>query len=249
MSKTDALRGAYCPLIVPFRDENIDYDTYGKLIERQIAEGTHGLLVNATSGEPTMLTLEERAQLVEFVIKTSAGRRPVCAGTASESFDENASLVDRFDKAGADSILVVTPFYSAPPQRGAVSYFANLGVRTKRPFLIYHIPARARALPSRSTRWPPSKTGCRILAASRTPIPILASSPARWHSNGRRLSSFYFAGNRNVAHSVCQCDIELLLHGPRRRGADQGDCRGVRSRYRHHARRPGRLVESLVRPI
>jgi Dihydrodipicolinate synthetase family len=231
MSKTDALRGAYCPLIVPFRDENIDYDTYGKLIERQIAEGTHGLLVNATSGEPTMLTLEERAQLVEFVIKTSAGRRPVCAGTASESFDENASLVDRFDKAGADSI------------------FANLGVRTKRPLLIYHIPARARALPSRSTRWPPSKTGCRILAASRTPIPILASSPARWHSNGRRLSSFYFAGNRNVAHSVCQCDIELLLHGPRRRGADQGDCRGVRSRYRHHARRPGRLVESLVRPI
>ncbi len=61
MSKTDALRGAYCPLIVPFRDEKIDYDTYGKLIERQIAEGTHGLLVNATSGEPTMLTLEERA--------------------------------------------------------------------------------------------------------------------------------------------------------------------------------------------
>ena len=137
------MRGAYCPLIVPFRDEKIDYDTYGELIERQIAEGTDGLLVNATSGEPTMLTLEERGQLVEFVIKTSAGRRPVCAGTASESFDENASLVDRFDKAGADSILVVTRFYSAPPQRGAISYFASLGARTKRPFLIYHIPARA----------------------------------------------------------------------------------------------------------
>jgi len=85
MPQTDALRGAYCPLIVPFRDGKIDYDTYGELIERQIAEGTHGLLVNATSGERTMLTLEERAQLVEFVIKTSAGRRPVCAGTASES--------------------------------------------------------------------------------------------------------------------------------------------------------------------
>ena len=80
MSKTDVLRGAYCPLIVPFRDETIDYDTYGKLIERQIAEGTHGLLVNATSGEPTMLTLEERAQLVEFVIKISAGRPPRLRG-------------------------------------------------------------------------------------------------------------------------------------------------------------------------
>jgi dihydrodipicolinate synthase/N-acetylneuraminate lyase len=63
MPPTDALRGAYCPLIVPFCEGKIDYDTYGKLIERQIAEGTHGLLVNATSGEPTMLTLQERADL------------------------------------------------------------------------------------------------------------------------------------------------------------------------------------------
>jgi 4-hydroxy-tetrahydrodipicolinate synthase len=55
MSEIDFLRGVYCPLIVPFRNGKIDFDTYGKLIERQIAEGTHGLLVNATSGEPTML--------------------------------------------------------------------------------------------------------------------------------------------------------------------------------------------------
>jgi 4-hydroxy-tetrahydrodipicolinate synthase len=74
MRQTDVLRGAYCPLIVPFRDGKIDYDAYGKLIERQIAEGTCGLLVNATSGEPTMLTLQERGDLVEFVINTSAGR-------------------------------------------------------------------------------------------------------------------------------------------------------------------------------
>jgi 4-hydroxy-tetrahydrodipicolinate synthase len=53
MSKIDALRGAYCPLVVPFRDGKIDFHSYGKLIERQIAEGTHGLLVNATSGEPS----------------------------------------------------------------------------------------------------------------------------------------------------------------------------------------------------
>ena len=142
MSEIDALRGAYCPLVVPFRDGKIDFDSYGKLIERQIAEGTHGLLVNATSGEPTMLTVEERGQLAEFAIKSSHGRRPVCAATASESFEATAALIDRFDKAGADSILVVTPFYSAPPQRGVVSYFAELAARTNRPFLIYHIPGR-----------------------------------------------------------------------------------------------------------
>jgi 4-hydroxy-tetrahydrodipicolinate synthase len=142
MSETDALRGAYCPLVVPFSDGKIDFDSYGNLIERQIAEGTHGLLVNATSGEPTMLSVEERGHLVEFAIKTSHGRLPVCAATASESFEATAALIDQFDQAGADSILVVTPFYSAPPQRGAISYFTKLAGRTKRPFLIYHIPAR-----------------------------------------------------------------------------------------------------------
>src|SRR5580692_11299978 len=139
----DFLRGAYCPLVVPFRDGKIDFDAYGALIERQIAAGSHGLLVNATSGEPTMLSVAERGDLVEFAIRTAHGRRPVCAGTASESFEATAALIERFDKAGADSILVVTPFYSAPPQRGAVSYFARLGGRTRRPFLIYHIPGRA----------------------------------------------------------------------------------------------------------
>jgi len=142
MPQPDLLHGAYCPLIVPFADGKIDFDTYGNLIERQIAQGTHGLLVNATSGEPTMLTVEERGQLVEFAIKVCNGRRPVCAGTASESFDATVGLIDRFDKAGADSILVVTPYYSVPPQRGAITYFGKLGRRTKRPFLIYHIPGR-----------------------------------------------------------------------------------------------------------
>jgi 4-hydroxy-tetrahydrodipicolinate synthase len=64
-------------------------------------------------------------------------------GTASESFEATATPIDRFDKAGADSILVVTPFYSVPPLRGAVAYFGRLGIRTERPFLIYHIPGRA----------------------------------------------------------------------------------------------------------
>ena len=79
MPQTDVLRGAYCPLIVPFRDGKIDYDTYGKLIERQIAEGTHGLLVNATSGEPTMLTLSvaQGNSLAAIGPMAKCHRRPV----------------------------------------------------------------------------------------------------------------------------------------------------------------------------
>lgn len=140
---TDALRGAYCPLVVPFRGGKVDYEGYARLIERQIAQGSHGLLVNATSGEPTMLALEERARLVDCAIETSAGRRPVCAGTASQSIEETLLLVERFHAAGASSILVVTPYYVAPPQRGMVSFFAEAGARTDKPVLVYHIPNRA----------------------------------------------------------------------------------------------------------
>lgn len=139
----DKLKGAYCPLVVPFKEGKIDFDAYGSLIERQISEGSHGLLVNATSGEPSMLTLEERAEIVEFAIKTADGRRPLCAGTASQSLDETLSLVSRFEKAGTDSIVVVTPYYAAPPQRGLVSFFAEVGARTEKPLLVYHIPGRA----------------------------------------------------------------------------------------------------------
>ena len=109
--KIPFLKGAFTPLVVPFKNGAVDYDRYAELIEWQIERGTHGVLVNATSGEPTMLTVEERGQLAEFAIKTSRGRSPVCAATASESFEATAELIDRFDKAGADSILVVTPFY------------------------------------------------------------------------------------------------------------------------------------------
>lgn len=140
----DVLRGAYCPIVVPFkRNGAIDYDAYAALIERQAAEGSHGLAVNVTSGEVTMLTMEERASLVEFAVKTSAGRLPVCAGTAAQSLEETLALVDRYDRLDVNSILVVTPYYSAPPQRGVVSYFAKVGEHTKKPLLAYHIPGRA----------------------------------------------------------------------------------------------------------
>ena len=81
----DSLRGAYVPLIVPFEGDAVDYHAYAGLCEWHIEQGVHGLLVNATSGEPTTLTLEERFKLVELAMEVSAGRRPVCAGTGSQT--------------------------------------------------------------------------------------------------------------------------------------------------------------------
>ena len=137
------LKGAFTPLVVPFKSGEVDYDRYAKLIEWQIEQGTHGLLVNATSGEPTTLTLEEKARLIETAVKTSAGRKPVAAGIPAESHAEAVTLLARAEKAGADAVVSVTPYYVRPPQRGLVAFFTDLAKRTKLPFLIYHIPGRA----------------------------------------------------------------------------------------------------------
>jgi 4-hydroxy-tetrahydrodipicolinate synthase len=137
------LKGAFTPLVVPFDRGEVDYDQYAKLIEWQIEQGTHGLLVNATSGEPTTLTLEEKARLIEVAVKTSAGRKPVAAGIPAESHSEAVMLLGRAEKAGADALVSVTPYYARPPQRGLVAFFTDLAKRTNLAFLIYHIPGRA----------------------------------------------------------------------------------------------------------
>src|SRR5215470_10760379 len=141
--KIPFLRGAFTPLVVPFKNGAVDYDRYAELIEWQIEQGTHGLLVNATSGEPTMLSVDEKARLIEIAVKTSAGRKPVAAGIPAESHAEAVKLLGRAEKAGADALVSVTPYYVRPPQRGLVAFFADLAKRTKLPFLIYHIPGRA----------------------------------------------------------------------------------------------------------
>lgn len=140
---SSGLSGAYVPLVVPFDGGAVDFDAYARLCEWQIGKGTNGLLVNATSGEPTTLTLEERAQLVEVAQDVSAGRCPVYAGTASQSHAETVALLDRYQKRGVDSVFVVTPYYCKPPQRAMVEFFADVAQRTDRPLLIYHIPGRA----------------------------------------------------------------------------------------------------------
>jgi 4-hydroxy-tetrahydrodipicolinate synthase len=143
ISDLNALRGSFVPLVVPFNGGKVDYDSYAKLCDWQIKKGSHGLLVNATSGEPTTLTLDERAKLVEVAVEVSAGRRPVCAGTASQSHVETVTLIERYQKLAVQSIFVVTPYYCKPPQRALVDFFADVAGRTDRPLLIYHIPGRA----------------------------------------------------------------------------------------------------------
>ena len=137
------LRGSYPPVVTPFRSGKVDFDKCAELVERQAREGSHGILVTGTTAEPSSLTLDERAELLKVAVETIAGRIPVVAATGSQSFAETVELTARAEKAGADALLVVTPYYIKPPQNGLVEYFVEIGKRTDLPLLIYHIPGRA----------------------------------------------------------------------------------------------------------
>jgi len=145
MIRLDAkfLRGSYPPLVTPFKDDQVDYNRFACLVERQVQEGSHGILVTGTTSEPSSLTVEERCQLVEVAVKTANGRIPVVAATGSQSYAETLQLTSRAEKAGADALLVVTPYYIRPPQQGLVEYFVAIGQQTRLPLMIYHIPGRA----------------------------------------------------------------------------------------------------------
>ena len=138
----DRIRGSIPPVITPFRGEDVDYGAYEKLVERQVSEGSHGVLVNGTTAEPSTLTLEERIRLVDIAIDVAGKRVPVVAQTGSQSLADTLVLTEHANKAGADALLVVTPYYIRPPQRGLVAYYVEVCSRTELPVMIYHIPGR-----------------------------------------------------------------------------------------------------------
>ena len=139
----DALRGSMPPLVTPFRDGEVDYDAYAGLVEPQARAGSHGIVVCGTTAEPSLLSVPERHRLAEVAIDVAAGRVQVIVATGSQSMAETIELSDHADRAGADALLIVTPYYVRPPQRGLVAYFVALARRTERPVLLYHIPGRA----------------------------------------------------------------------------------------------------------
>jgi 4-hydroxy-tetrahydrodipicolinate synthase len=141
--KPGFLRGSYPPLVTPFKNGKVDYRKFAELSERHVHEGSHGIVVTGTTGEPSSLTADERVRMVETAIKTVKGRIPVVAATGSQSLAETIEITAGAEKAGADALLIVTPYYIKPSQAGLVEYFATIGARTRLPLMIYHIPGRA----------------------------------------------------------------------------------------------------------
>jgi|TARA_B100000586_G_scaffold241473_1_gene194831 4-hydroxy-tetrahydrodipicolinate synthase len=141
----DRLKGSIPPIITPFRPDTleIDEETFAGLIEYQIENGSHGVLINGTSAEPSTLTIDERNRLVTRAVQVAGGRVPVVAATGSQSLAETQALTDHAVRVGADALLIVTPYYIKPPQRGLIQYYLALTSSHDVPWMIYHIPGRA----------------------------------------------------------------------------------------------------------
>jgi len=142
MNDLTRLRGSIPPLVTPFRDDAVDFEAYARLCEFQLERGSHGILVNGTTAEPSTLTVDERNRLVDAALEVIGGRLPVVAATGSQSLAETELLTRHAVKAGVDALLIVTPYYLRPPQRGLIQYFLRLAESHETPWMVYHIPGR-----------------------------------------------------------------------------------------------------------
>jgi 4-hydroxy-tetrahydrodipicolinate synthase len=136
-------RGSFTALVTPFQNGGLDERALRDLVEWQIAEGTDGLVPVGTTGESPTLSHEEHHKVVDWCIDQARGRVPVIAGAGSNSTAEAVDLAKHAEKAGADAVLVVTPYYNKPTQDGLYRHFKAVNDAIGIPIFIYNIPGRS----------------------------------------------------------------------------------------------------------
>ena len=135
--------GAGVAIITPFHtDGSIDYDKFGEVIEQQIANQTDAIIVCGTTGESATMTHEEHLDVIRFTCKVVNKRIPVIAGTGSNCTREAIHLSKEAEKAGADGLLLVTPYYNKATQNGLIAHYTAIAESVNIPCLLYHVPTR-----------------------------------------------------------------------------------------------------------
>ena len=143
MTAKTSFRGSFTALVTPFKNGSVDQAALRGLVDWQIAEGTAGLVPVGTTGESPTLSHEEHHQVVEWCVEQSHGRVPVVAGSGSNSTREAVDLARHAEKAGADAVLVVTPYYNKPTQEGLYQHYKVINDAIGIPIIIYNIPGRS----------------------------------------------------------------------------------------------------------
>ena len=136
-------KGSFVALITPFLNNKIDETGFQKFVDWQILAGTNGLVPCGTTGESPTLSHDEHERLIDLTIEVANGRVPVMAGTGSNSTEEAIALTSYAKKAGADSALIVMPYYNKPTQGGLYAHFKAINDAVDLPIFIYNIPGRS----------------------------------------------------------------------------------------------------------
>ncbi|PCH82350.1 MAG: 4-hydroxy-tetrahydrodipicolinate synthase [Hyphomicrobiales bacterium] len=136
-------KGSYTALVTPFHNGAVDVKTFEKLVDWQIKQGTNGLVPVGTTGESPTLSHAEHKQVVEICIEVAGGRVPIIAGAGSNSTAEAIDLAKHAEKAGAQGVLVVTPYYNKPGQEGLYLHYKAVVESINLPVIIYNIPPRS----------------------------------------------------------------------------------------------------------
>jgi len=135
-------QGAFVAIVTPFRDGTVDEQGLVDLIEFHIANGTHGIVPCGTTGESATLSHEEHHRVVELTVKTVNGRVPVVAGSGSNSTSEAIDLTRHAKQAGADGVLMVSPYYNKPSQEGLYQHYKTVAEAVDIPIILYNVPSR-----------------------------------------------------------------------------------------------------------
>lgn len=141
-NKQSIFCGTATALITPFRDGKIDFKALGKLIDRQLNQSIDALVVSGTTGESATLSPDEITELVRFAAEKIEGRVPLIAGTGCNNTARAVELSKKADEAGADALLVVTPYYNKATKRGLIESYTKIASCTKKPIIIYNVPTR-----------------------------------------------------------------------------------------------------------
>jgi 4-hydroxy-tetrahydrodipicolinate synthase len=134
--------GSFTALITPFRAGKVDEESFRRVVEWQIAEGTHGLVPVGTTGESPTLSHEEHKRVVELCVEIAAGRVPVIAGAGSNSTEEAIDFTRHAKSVGADAVLHSTGYYNKPTQEGLFRHFKAINDAVDIPIFLYNVPAR-----------------------------------------------------------------------------------------------------------
>ena len=137
------LKGSIVALITPFKDDNLDENTYRTLINYHLKNGTNGVVPGGTTGESPTLSHSEHKKIIQIAVEECKGKIPIIAGTGSNSTDEAIDLSRYAEKAGSDALLVVTPYYNKPTQEGLYQHYKKINDNVGIPIIIYNIPSRS----------------------------------------------------------------------------------------------------------